>query len=58
MKILRKIYKQNHNFLKESIDTNISEHEILSSGSIKKKLITSMKGRVYFKIGYKKRVKC
>ena len=44
MKILAKIYQQNLDCRTESIEIGISEHRTLSSGSIEKKLITTMKG--------------
>ena len=57
MKILAKIYQQNLDCWTESIEIGISEHRTLSSGSIEKKVITTMKGGFYFTIGYDKQVK-
>ena len=57
MKILAKIYQQNLDCWTKSIKIGISEHRTLSSGSIEKKAITTMKGGFYFTIGYDKQVK-
>ena len=57
MKILAKIYQQNLDCRTESIEIGISEHRTLSSGSIEKKVITTMKGEFCFTIGYDKQVK-
>ena len=57
MKILAKIYQQNLDCRTESIDIGISEHRTLSSGSIEKEVITTMKGGFCFTIGYDKQVK-
>ena len=57
MKILAKIYQQNLECRMESIEIGISEHRTLFSGSIEKKVITTMKGGFCFTIGYDKEVK-
>ena len=57
MKILAKIYQQNLDCRTESIEIGISEHRILSSGSIEKTVITTVNGGFYFTIGYDKQVK-
>ena len=57
MKILTKIYQQNFDCRTESIEVGISEHGIFSSNSIGNKLIITMKGGVYFTLGYDKPVK-
>ena len=56
MKILAKIYQQNLDFRTESIEIGISEHRTLSSGSVEKKVFTTMKGRFCFTIGYDKQL--
>ena len=57
MKILTKIYQQNFDCQKESIKICISEHGTFSSDSIENKVITTMKGGLYFTMGYNKQVK-
>ena len=57
MKILAKIYQQNLDCRTESIEIGISEHRTLSSGSIEKKVSTTMKGGFCFTIAYDKQVK-
>ena len=41
----------------EWIEISISEHEILTSDSIEKKVITAKKSWFYFTTGYNKQVK-
>ena len=57
MKILTKIYQQNFDCRTESIEIGISGHGTFSSNSIENKVITTMKGGFYFKLGYDKPVK-
>ena len=57
MKILAKVYQQNLDCRTGPIEIGISKHRTLSSGSIEKKVITTMKGGFYFTIGYDKQVK-
>ena len=57
MKILTKIYQENLDCRTESIEIGISEHGTFSSGSIKNKVMTTMKGENYFTMGYNKQVK-
>ena len=57
MKILAKIYQQNLDCRTESIEIGLSEHRTLSSGSIKKKVITTIKGGFCFTVGYDKQLK-
>ena len=57
MKIVTKIYQQNLNCQKLSIEIGISEHGTFSSKSIENKVITTTKGSFYFAIGHSKQVK-
>ena len=57
MKILAKIHQQNLDCRTESIEIGISEHRTLSSGSIEKTVIATMKGGFCFTIGYDMQVK-
>ena len=57
MEILAKIYQQNLDCQTESIEIGISEHRTLSSVSIEKTVITTMKGGFCSTIGYNKQVK-
>ena len=57
MKILAKIYQQNLDCWMESIEIGISQHRTLSSGSIGRQVITTMKGGFCFTKGYDKQVK-
>ena len=54
MNSLTKIYQQKPDCRTESIETGISEHGKFLSDSIKRKVITTMKGRFYFTIAYNK----
>ena len=52
MKIVTKIYQQNHNCRTESMEIGISEHGKFCSDSIENEVITTIKGGFYFTIGY------
>ena len=51
------MYQENLNYRTELIEIGISEHETLTSDSIKKEVITTKKSGFYFTIGYNKQVK-
>ena len=43
--------------LSDGIDSGISDHRTFSPDSIKNKVITTLKGKFYFTLGYNKQAK-